>query len=209
MHDISMRLVELGQATEAALNMEAPTTLVKLRHLCATNITGFEILDTICTRKFFYKFASYCFLLTRLLSMVVMVIGYLDIEDASNFQFNGELMKDGFINHLEQWHQRVSKRRIINNIESYLVDRKNILSKVSFYDASRDAQHYIIDTRNFVINDMRDYNVNGILEAKYQTEMMSIMRCSFYQTQFSAPEFGLFFQLISNLVITHFIALFY
>ena len=80
--------------------------------------------------------------------MVVMVIGYLDIEDASNFQFNGELMKDGFINHLEQWHQWVRRRSIINHIESYLVDRKNILSKISFIEASRDAQRYIIDIRN-------------------------------------------------------------
>jgi hypothetical protein len=208
MHDISVRMVILGQATEAALHMEAATTLVKLRHLCATNITGFEILDTICTRKYFYKFANNRSLLTRLLSMVVMVIGYLDIEDASNFQFNEEIMKDGFINHLEQWHQRVSKRSIINHIESYLVDKKNILSNVSFIDASRDAQRYIIDIRNFVIKDMRDFTLNGILETKFQTEMMLIMRCSFYQTKSSTPEFGLFFQLISNLVITRFTALF-
>jgi len=155
-----------------------------------TNITGFEILNTICTRNYFYKFARNCFLLTHLLSMVVMVIGYLDIEDASNFQFNGELMKYGFINHLEQWHQRVRRWSIINHIESYLVDRKNILSKISFIDASRDAQRYIIDIRNFVIKDMRDFTVNEFLETKYQIEMMSIMRCSFYQTKSSAPEFG-------------------
>ena len=207
MHDISVRMIKLGQATEAAIHMEAALALVKLRHLCVTNVKGFEILNTICAREYFYKFASNRILLTRLLSMVVMVLGYLDIE-ARNLQFNGKLIKDGFINHLVHWHKRVRRQSILNQIESYLVDRKYILSSVSFIDPSRHAQRCIIEIRNFIIKDMRDFTVNGFLQTKYQTEMMSIMRFSFYQTKPSAPQFELFFQLISNLVITCFTALF-
>lgn len=205
MHDISVRMIELSQATEAAIHMEAALALVKLRHLCVTNVKGFEILNTICARKYFYKFGSNHILLTHLLSMVVMVLGYLDIEAR---QFNGKLIKDGFINHLVHWHKRVRRRSILNQIVSYLVDRKYILSSVSFIDASRHAQRCIIEIRNFIIKDTRDFTVNGFLQTNYQTEMMSIMRFSFYQTKPSAPEFELFFQLISNLVITCFTALF-
>ena len=213
MLDISVRMIdlgqatmELGQATEAAIHTEAALALVNLRHPYVIKGNGFEILNTVCAREYFYKFENNRILLTHLLSMVVMVLGYLDIE-ARNLQFNGKLIKDGFINHLVHWHKRVRRRSIQNQIESYLVDRKYILSSVSFIDASRHAQRCIIEIRNFIIKDMRDFTVNGFLQTKYQTEMMLIMRFLFYQTKPSAPEFELFFQLISNLVITRFTAL--
>ena len=214
MLDISVRMIEigqatmeLGQATEAAIHTEAALALVNLRHLVVINVKGFEILNTVCAREYFYKFESNRILLTRLLSMVVMVLGYLDIE-ARNMQFNGKFIKDEFINHLENWHKRVRRRSILNQIESYIVDRKYILSSVSFMDASRHAQRCIIEIRNFIVKDMRDFTLNGFLQTNFQSEMKSIMRFSFFLTKPSAPEFELFFQLISNLVITRFTALF-
>ena len=213
MLDISVRMIELGQATmelgqatEAAIHTEAALALVNLRHLVVINVKGFEILNTVCAREYFYKFESNRILLTRLLSMVVMVLGYLDIE-ARNMQFNGKFIKDEFINHLENWHKRVRRRSILNQIESYIVDRKYILSSVSFMDASRHAQRCIIEIRNFIVKDMRDFTLNGVLQTNYQSEMKSIMRFLFFLTKPSSTEFELFFQLISNLVITCFTAL--
>ena len=214
MLDISVRMIELGQATmelgqatEAAIHTEAALALVNLRHPYVINGKGFEILNTVCAREYFYKFENNRILLTHLLSMVVMVLGYLDIE-ARNMQFNGKIIKDEFIRHLVHWHHRVRRRSILNQIESYIVDRKYILSSVSFMDASRHAQRCIIEIRNFIVKDMRDFTLNGFLQTNFQSEMKSIMRFSFFLTKHSAPEFELFFQLISNLVITRFTALF-
>ena len=105
------------------------------------------------------------------------------------------------------WHHRVKRRSILKQIESYIVDRKHILSSVSFIDAAKDAQRCIIEIRNFILNDTRDFTLNGFLQTNYQSEMKSIVRFSFFLTKPSSTEFELFFQLISNLVITRFTAL--
>jgi hypothetical protein len=131
-----------------------------------------------------------------------MVISHLDLEDKCKSELYGELTKEGcFIKHLVNWYYRVDTQNVRRKTESYLFYEANILSDVSIIDAIRDAQRCILDISNFYKKVKRDLSINGYLDTKYQSEMMSIMVGSFHRTNSNVCEFGIFFQVITNFLI--------
>lgn len=192
------KIVDLTEETQAA------TSLVELRDIGATSGVGFNhfFLNVFGVKACLYNFEGNRFLLKRFMSIILMVVSFLDLGEECNYKLLRQSTKKGFVRHMERWYYEVESQNVRKKTESYLFEEADLISNVSIIDASRDAQGFIGVIMNYVKKNTTDFTKNEYLDPKFHREMRSILICSFRHTNSYVPEFGTFFELIISMIIT-------